>query len=62
MYSKSEGQMLIDIMNDHGLERLVHFPTREKNTLDLILALLSGQFKTYILLTNLVIAMSSQEL
>ena len=22
--------MLIDIMNDHCLERLVHFPTREK--------------------------------
>ena len=22
--------MLIDIMNDHGLEQLVHFPTREK--------------------------------
>ena len=28
--SQSEGQMLIDIMNDHGLEQLVHFPTREK--------------------------------
>ena len=24
--------MLIDAMNDHGLEQLVHFPTREKNT------------------------------
>ena len=22
--------MLIDDMNDHGLEQLVHFPTREK--------------------------------
>ena len=28
--SQSEGQMLIDIMNDHGLEQLVHFPTRER--------------------------------
>ena len=37
MLSQSEGQMLIDIMNDHGLEQLVHFPTREENTLDLIL-------------------------
>ena len=43
--SQSEGQMLIDIMNDHGLEQLVHFPTREKNTLDLLLASLPGQFQ-----------------
>ena len=28
--SQSEGQMLTDIMNDHGLEQLMHFPTREK--------------------------------
>ena len=33
--SQSEGQILIDIMNDHGLEQMVHFSTREKNTLDL---------------------------
>ena len=32
--------MLIHIMNDHGLEQLVHFPTREKNTLDLLLLFL----------------------
>ena len=37
--------MLIDIMNDLGLEQLVHFPTREKNTLDLILTSLPGQFQ-----------------
>ena len=37
--------MLIDIMNDHGLEQLVHFPTRVKNTLDLILTSLPGQFQ-----------------
>ena len=43
--SQSEGQILIDIMNDHGLEQMVHFPTREKNTLDLILTTLPGQFK-----------------
>ena len=35
--SQIEGQILIDIMNDHGLEQLVNFPTRERNTLDLIL-------------------------
>ena len=27
MLSQSEGQMLIDIMNDHGLEQMVHFTT-----------------------------------
>ena len=43
--SQSEGQILIDIMNDHGLEQMVHFPTREKNTLDLILTTLTGQFQ-----------------
>ena len=32
-------------MNDNGLEQMVHFPTREKNTLDLILTTLSGQFQ-----------------
>ena len=26
LLSQSEGQMLIDAMNDHGLEQLVHFP------------------------------------
>ena len=43
--SQSEGQILIDIMNDQGLEQMVHFPTREKNTLDLILTTLPGQFQ-----------------
>ena len=33
MLSQSDGQVLIDIMNDHGLEQLIHFPTREENTL-----------------------------
>ena len=37
--------MLIDIMNDHGSEQLVHFPTREKNALDLILTSLPGHFQ-----------------
>ena len=31
-------------MNDHHLEQLVHFPTREKNTLDLIITSLPTQF------------------
>ena len=37
--------MLIDIMNDLGLDQLVHFPTREKSTLDLLLTSLPGQFR-----------------
>ena len=45
MLSQSEGQILIDIMNGHGLEQLVHFPTLEKNTLDLILTSVPGQFQ-----------------
>ena len=32
-------------MNDHGLDQLVHFSTREKNTFDLILTFLPGQFQ-----------------
>ena len=43
--SQSEGQILIDVMNDHGLEQMVHFPTRERYTLDLILTTLAGQFQ-----------------
>ena len=34
----------IEIMNDYGLEQLVHFPTRERNTLGLIITSLPGQF------------------
>ena len=32
-------------MSDHGLEQMLHFPTREKNILDLILNTLPGQFQ-----------------
>ena len=32
-------------MNDHGLEQRVHFPTREKNILDLILNTVVRQFQ-----------------
>ena len=42
--SLSEGEKLIEILNDHYLEQLVHFPTREKNTLDLIITSLPSQF------------------
>ena len=38
--------MFIDIMTDHDLEQLVHFPTqKKKNTLDLLLTSLPGQFQ-----------------
>ena len=42
--SPSEGEFLIEIMNDYGMEQLVHFPTRERNTLDLIITSFPGQF------------------
>ena len=42
--SPSDGQKLVDIINDHGLQQLVHFPTREENTLDLIMTSLPAQF------------------
>ena len=42
--SPSEGEKFIEILNDHHLEHLVHFPTREKNTLDLIITSLPSQF------------------
>ena len=44
MLSQSEG-MLLDIMDDHGLEQMIPFPTCDKNTLDLILTSLPGQFQ-----------------
>ena len=43
--SQSEGQILNDIMNEHDLEQMVHFPTLEKNILDLILTSLPGRFQ-----------------
>ena len=42
--SLSEGEKFIEILNDHHLEQLVHFPTREKNTLYLIITSLPSQF------------------
>ena len=42
--SLSEGEKFIEILNDHHFEKLVHFPTREKNILDLIITSLPSQF------------------
>ena len=42
--SRIEGQILVDIINDHGFDQLVHIPTRERNTLDLIISSLPNQF------------------
>ena len=39
-----EGQILVDIINDHGFDQLVRFPTRERYTLDLIITSLPNQF------------------
>ena len=40
----SEGAKLVELMSDHELEQVVHFPTRGQNTLDLIITSLPGQF------------------
>ena len=40
----SDGQSLIDIMSEASAEQLVLFPTRERNTLDLLITILPGQF------------------
>ena len=60
--SQSEGQILLDIMNDHGLEQMVSFHTRDKNPLDLILTSLPAQFQDIHFLTNLVITTLFQDL
>ena len=39
----SEGAKLVDLISDHELEQVVHFPTRRQNTLDLIITSLPGQ-------------------
>ena len=44
MLSQSEGQVLIDIMNYHGFEQLIHFQLG-KRILDLNLTYLPGQFQ-----------------
>ena len=43
--SQSEGQMLTDIMNDHGLEQLVHFPLEKKINWIYYSLLFPGQFQ-----------------
>ena len=45
MLSQSEGQMLLGIMDDHGLKQMIPFPTCDKNTFDLIHTSLSCQFR-----------------
>ncbi|CAG2202051.1 unnamed protein product [Mytilus edulis] len=40
----SDGQALIDILNEASAEQLILFPTRESNTLDLLITTLPGQF------------------
>ena len=53
MLSQSEGQVLLDITNDHGLEQPIHFPTRKENTIDLIINYLPGQFQDIHSLDNI---------
>ena len=44
LLSLSEGEKFIEILNNHHLEQLVHSPTREMNTSDLIITSLPSQF------------------
>lgn len=45
MLSQSEGQELTDIMDEHYLGQLIHFPAQEENTFGQILTSLPGQFQ-----------------
>ena len=38
-----EGAKLVELISDHELEQVVHFPTRGQNTLNLIITSLPGQ-------------------
>ena len=61
--SESEGQMLIDIMNDHGLEQLVHFPPRQKKIHWIYYSLLSlVSFRIFTHRTNSAIMILLMEL
>ena len=42
--SVSEGAKFVELISDHELEQVVHFPTRGQNTLDLIITSLPGHF------------------
>ena len=42
--SDCEGQLLIDILNHHSAEQLVSFPTRNENTLDLLITTSPNQY------------------
>ena len=59
--SQSEGQILIDVMNDHGLEQMVHFPTQERTHWTWFSPPYLVNFKMSTPLINLVIMTLSQE-
>ena len=40
----SGGAKLVELISDHELQQVVHFPTRGQNTLDVIITSLPGQF------------------
>ena len=59
--SQSEGQILIDIMNDHGLEQMYTSPLEKRTHWTWFSPLYLVSFKMSTPLTNLVIITSSQE-
>ena len=42
--AECEGQHLINVLNEQGAEQLVSFPTRNENTLDLLISTAPNQF------------------
>merc|ERR1711911_162159 len=40
----SEGKALLNMMDDHSLNQIVHMPTRDTNTLDLIITSTPDEF------------------
>ena len=62
MLSQSKGQMLPDIMDDHGLEQMIHFPTHDNKTpCTWFLPLYRVNFRIFTLQTNLVITTLFQD-
>ena len=52
MLSQSEGQLLLDMMDDHGLEQMIHFPAHDKTPWTWFLPLYRVCFRIFTLQTH----------